>query len=403
MAATIDNSATIPSHIPADAVYDFDFYGDPSMGDKLHESLEVLHREAPDMFYTPRNGGHWVATRFDVIGQITQDPEHFSVREMQIPRVPTPPVFIPLSLDPPDNFPYRQALMPIFSPKSVKAMEAKIEHWAEKIVADVAAKGECDFMHDVAELFPVSVFMELMGMDLERLREFRELAFQFFGNQNNAEKLAELQMAIIGVMTEYIEEKRQNPDGKLISQLLETQINGRPITMEELQNMCLLLFVGGMDTVANCLGFTFSHLANDPDLQQRLVNEPEKINTFVEEAVRLYGVINTPRIVAKDCEKFGLRFKKDEMVLCMLPLGGRDDRVNKNAQVLDIDRPKSDYITFSKGPHLCVGHFLARAEMRAMVSAWLAKIPSFTAPKGGQQNYRASTALTLIDLPLQWS
>src|SRR5262245_11833979 len=134
----------IPDHVSPDVVFDFDFYADHRYGDQLHSSLHFLHDEAPDVFWTPRNGGHWIITRAAQIAEVVQDPEHFSAREMQIPRVPTPPVFIPLSLDPPDNLPFRQALMPSFSPKAVKDMEGKIRHWAQKIVADVADKGECD-------------------------------------------------------------------------------------------------------------------------------------------------------------------------------------------------------------------------------------------------------------------
>jgi cytochrome P450 len=244
--------------------------------------------------------------------------------------------------------------------------------------------------------------MELMGMDQSRLREFREITDQFFRSQNNPEKLGQLTGQIIGIMTEYIEQKRQTPDEGLISYLLTVQIDGRPITLEELQNMCLLLFVGGMDTVANATGFIYDYLAGDPALQQQLVDNPSRCGDFAEEGLRLYGVIFTPRIVARDCEKFGLTFKKDDMVLCMLPLGGRDERVNANPGVFDLDRKKRELLTFSRGPHLCVGHFLARAEIRILTEEWIKQIPHFRRKPGTTQQYKASTGLSLVDLPIEW-
>lgn len=395
-------ASSIPDHIAPDHVFDFDFYADKRYGETLHSSMKFLHEDAPDVFWTPRNGGHWIITRFAPITGIVLDPEHFSVREMQIPRVPNPPVFIPLSLDPPVNLPYRQALTPAFSPKAVKGMEDKIRHWAQQIVAEVADRGECDFVRDVSELFPVSIFMELMGMDLSRLREFRNLAETFFHVQNDAPKLAEISDRIIGIMTEYIEQKKTQPDNGLISQLLKARINDRPIEMGELQNMCFLLFAGGLHTVTNVLGFSYWQLAQMPELQQRLAADPSLIPKFVEESLRMFGVILTPRIVAKDCEKFGVKFREGEMVLCLLPLAGTDERVNADPMHFDIDREQRDYLTFSKGTHLCVGHFLARAEMRILTEEWLKRVPSFRLKPNAKQNYSPSTGLGISNVPIAW-
>jgi cytochrome P450 len=394
--------AEIPAYVNKDVVYDFDFYADKRYGENVHEGLEVLHREAPDVFYTPRNGGHWMVTRYEQIAEIVQDPEYFSVREMQIPRIEHPPKFIPLSLDPPENLPYRQALMPVFSPKAIRDLEGKIRYWAGKIIDDVADKGECDFIHDISELFPVSIFMELMGMDLGRLREFRELAERFFLVQNDQVEFDKVAATIVGIMTEYIEEKKKVPDDGLISHLVNVEIEGRPIRMDELQNMCFLLFTGGMHTVTNLVGFTYWQFATMPELQARLASDPALIPDFVDEGIRLFGVINTPRIVAKDCDKFGVSFRKNDMVLCMLPLSGRDDRVNDEPGVFDIDRKKKNYLTFSKGTHLCIGHFLARAEIRILTEEWLKRIPSFSLKPGARQKYTTSTGIGLVNLPLEW-
>lgn len=395
-------AAKTPEHVSANVVYDFDLYADQRYGNNLHESLSLLQSETPAVFYTPRNGGHWVITRQNEIQQVVLDPEHFSVREMQIPRVPNPPLFIPLSLDPPDNIAYRQALMPSFSPRAVNALEEKIRHWAAKIVGEVADKGECDFVHDVTELFPVSIFMELMGMDLNRLREFRALAEYFFGVQNNAEELGKATGQIIAIMTEYIEQKRQHPDDSLISHLVKAEVNGRPLRLDELQNMCLLLFVGGLHTVTNLSGFAYWHLAADPELQKRLAENPELIPNFVEESLRMFGVINTPRIVRKDCEKFGVQFREGDMVLCMLPLAGRDEKLNANATTFDIDRKNREHMTFSKGAHLCIGHFLARAEIRILTEEWLKRVPRFSIKPGGVQKYTTGTTMGITNLPLVW-
>jgi len=389
-----------PDRIPEELVFDFDIYQDERITQDVQQSYTFLHDVAPDIFWTPRNGGHWVVTRYDKIKEIVMDPAHFSASQMQIPKVEGAPVMIPLNLDPPANLPYRQALMPIFAPKAIRELEDKVRIWAVKIIEEATAKGGCDFVHDVSSLFPVSVFMELMGMPLERLREFRKIADGFF--QAREEELHKHSAIINELLMGLINEKKAKPDKGLISHLLTVQIEGRPITDNEVLNMCFVLFLGGMDTVTNVSAFSFRELAKRPELQKRLAENPEDIPKFVEEGIRCFGVINTPRVVVEDFEKFGVPFGAGDMMVNLLPLAGRDDRKNDDPDSFDIDREKKEYLTFSSGPHLCVGHFLARTEIKVMTEEWLKRVPSFRLKQGVKHDCRLGTVMALLNLPLEW-
>ncbi len=394
----------LPGHVPSDLVFDFNIYGDPRLTSDLHGSYESLHKDAPDIFYTPENGGHWVVTRYDDVADIVKDPEHFSVREMQIPRVPNPPVFIPLSLDPPTNIPYRQALMPFFSPKAVAKIEPRIRKFAVEIIDEIADKGECDFLWDVSSRFPVSVFMELMGLPLDKLRPFRELAENFFQAQGDASVDLEKYVGqIIQLMTELLELRKKDPQDDLATKLLAFEIEGRPITLEELQSICLLLFVGGMDTVTNASAFLYRYLATDKPLQARLREEPQIIPNFVEEGLRSFGVVNTPRLVVKDVDLKGVPFREGDMVLCLLPVAGRDDRVHGDPNAFNVDRKKFEHLTFSTGPHLCLGHTLARHEMRILTEEWVKRIPEFSLKPGVDYSARYGTVMAPDKVPLIWA
>jgi cytochrome P450 len=319
---------------------------------------------------------------------------------MQIPRVPDPPFFIPLSLDPPQNIPYRQIMMPMFSPKAVRAIEPKIRDWAVRIIDEAIAEGRCDFIRDVSSRFPVSVFMELMDMPLERLREFRDIADAFF-NAHEPEALAAMSAQILGLLGELIALRRERPGTDVISQLLGSEIDGRPTTTDEVLAMCFVLFLGGMDTVTNVTGFSFQHLAQDPALQARLAAEPALASKFVDEGLRCFGVINTPRLVVQDCERFGVRFRAGDMVLCLLSVAGRDDRANADADRFDIDRERPSHLTFSTGPHLCLGHVLARTEMRILTEEWVKRVPSFKATPGVRHGFRIGTVTAILSLPIE--
>ncbi|PKP82816.1 MAG: cytochrome P450 [Alphaproteobacteria bacterium HGW-Alphaproteobacteria-18] len=393
--------APVPGHVPADRVFAFNIYGDPRLTEDVQASYQSLHRDAPEIFYSPLNGGHWMITRYEHIFDIVKDYEHFSVREMQIPRIENPPVFIPLSLDPPTNLPYRQALMPHFSPKAVSAMEPKLRAFAADFIDEVLARGECDFVHDIAARFPVSVFMELMGMPLDRLRDFRALADDYFKARTN-EEIGALGERIIGLMTELVELRQKEPADDLISKMIEFQVDGRPIALGELQSMLFVMFLGGMDTVTNVASYTYRHLAQDDALQARLAADASLIPRFVEEGIRSFGVINTPRLVVKDCERFGVQFREGDMVLCVLPLGSRDDRRFENSAEFDIDRQALTHLTFSSGPHLCLGHNLARMEIRILTEEWIKRIPRFSLKPGLRHHSRVGTVIAIESLPIQW-
>ena len=207
---------------------------------------------------------------------------------------------------------------------------------------------------------------------------------------------------IMALLNGLIDDRIAHPGADVISHLLASEVEGRKISRDEVLAMCFVLFLGGMDTVTNVSGFTFQYLAGDPELQARLVAEPDKIPRFVDEGLRSVGGINTPRLCVKDFETQGVTFKEGDMVLCLLSVAGRDDSANDDPSRFDIDRPQSSHLTFSTGPHLCVGHILARAEIRILTEEWLKRIPSFEAVPGTSHGFRIGTVTAIHSLPIRW-
>jgi len=90
------------------------------------------------------------------------------------------------------------------------------------------------------------------------------------------------------------------------------------------------------------------------------------------------------------------------MVLNMTSVVGRDPRMNDDPSRFNIDREHVAHLTFSQGPHLCIGHVLARAEMRILTEEWFKRVPSFTAKPGVKHGFRMGTVHALESLPLEW-
>lgn len=396
-------ASPVPPHVRPEQVFDFDIYADPRIGDDVQGTYSQALKDAPDIFWSPRNGGHWVVQRYDLIAEVVKNPAVFSAREMQIPRVENPPYFIPLSVDPPENVPYRHVLMPKFSPRAVAEMEPKMRALAAEIVSSVADKGRCDFVHDVAARFPVSVFMEVMGLPLDKLHEFRAIADTYFKARTNEEIQASSQQ-IFGIFNELIAFRKETPGEDLITHFLTVDMgDGRRLSHDEILAMCFVLFLGGMDTVSNVTSFSFQHLAGDPDLQARLAADLSLTVRFAEEGLRMFGVIGTPRLVVQDLDAHGVSFRKGEMVLCALWQSGRDPAKLDDPDRFDVDRKEMPHYNFSTGPHLCLGHALARAEMRILAEEWIKRVPSFSSTPGVRHGFRIGTVIALESLPLEWA
>ena len=392
---------TVPDHVPEGRVVDIDLFSEPSFQEHLHERLADIQASSPPVFYSPYKGGYWVVTRYKLIQKVVSDPATFSTSQQNIPKIEPPIRFVPLSIDPPAHIPYRLALMNYFGPKSTKAMSPEIRELAGRLINDAIGADEFEFVRSVGAALPVTVFMNLMGMPLNRFDEFRELACEFFEVLADSPRKIELFKIIEREMSELIESRRTEKGDDLISMLLDFETGGQRFADEDLLSMASLLFTAGLDTVANAAAFIFYYLGQDPALQDRLVENPELIPNFIEESLRMYGIVNTPRVVMKDVELDGALLQKGDMVLAMLALAGRDDQVVADPGTFDLSRQSHPHMVFGAGPHVCAGQFLARIELRVMMEEWIKRVKRFSLAPGHEPKFRNIQVMALDALYLR--
>jgi cytochrome P450 len=282
-----------PQHIDSANVINYNAY-EGYRFDEINNLYEGLHRMGEDegrgIFWTPRNGGHWFINARELMFQAARDPGLFSSSKMSIPPMPAAlePRFIPMSLDPPEHMSFRRPLMKAFAPNVIKPMEARIRSLASNLIGEVVKSGRCEFVDALAEPVPVTVFMNMVGMPLGRLSEFRRWMTDISVGDNDARTVAFRRVA--EAMGTLIAERQIERKDDLISTLLDAEIDGRPPTLDEMQGYCLLLFIAGLDTLINTFTFGIYQLAIDPGLQQRVKTEQTLIPELIEEILRRYAV-----------------------------------------------------------------------------------------------------------------
>lgn len=366
----------IPSHVPPDRVVDFDIYGSVQPGDDSQTFLLRVRDAAPDVFYTPRNGGHWVATRARDIERIQTEYEIFSHEVISIPRATVMPMF-PLTLDPPRHQAYRRLINPAFTPRAVSGLADHARAVTQRLVDGIVPRGHCEFIEDFARKLPIEVFLNMVDLptaDAPELLAWTEIATRSPDIPTRHGAIKNMMDYLAGK----IAARAEAPGDDLLSQMVHAKVEGRDITPAETMSVCMLLLFGGLDTVASMLGFVARFLALNPGHCAALVAEPGLIPQAVEELLRRHGIANTARLIKRDVELGGASLKADEVILAPNALVALDDRVVSDPLTVDFHRPPgAPMSTFGKGPHLCPGATLARREVRVFLEEWLPRIPVF--------------------------
>lgn len=392
-----------PAHVPRGRVVDYDLYQGQrySASGDLHEGLyRIAEKHGRGIFWTPHNGGHWFINDYELLFEAARLPELFSSTEMTIPPVPEEPRLIPLYLDPPVHGVFRAPLMKEFTPGKIRAMEDSVRAFARELIEAVADQGECDFVEAIAEPLPIVIFMRMMGMPVERLREFRTWIYDMLSSDDD--RRASSYANIAGLMDGLIRERQESPRDDLITRLLAVEIQGRPVTYDELQAYCLLLFAAGLDTVANALSFGMNHLAGDPALQTRLRDDPGLIAEAIEEILRKFGVPMPARTATCDFDFGGVQIRKGERVMLMLPAANLDPKAFPDPERFDLDRANKTHLGFNVGPHRCIGSHLARLELQVFWEEWLKRLPNVRHDSRRPVVFRAGLTLAMQELPLVW-
>ncbi len=400
-------NAELPEHVPPALVHDFNIFnaGSATGGDHFKGYRRLHEQGVPDIFWTRNNGGHWVVARGEFIPQIAADPGTFSSTRMSVPDQHNITGFrlVPIMIDPPDHAKYRNLIQPFFMPRAIAAMHDSIRAMAIDLIEGFYAKGECDFIEDFALQMPIGIFLRLVDLpDTHRL-DLLQLVYRMI--HPSEEKKDDVISMFRNFLSPIIAERRANKGSDLFSTLIHSKVDGRDLTDEELEGMCTLLLLGGLDTVANTMGFVAHFLADNPGHRQDLIDNPDIIPNAVEELLRRLPTVSGPgRYVIKDTTFNGVTMKKGDHILMPRAMYNFDHRLFENPMDVDFRRPRPIHASFGTagGPHRCPGSFLARNELAIFLEEWLKRIPNYQVKPGATIKYDGGFNVSLRSLPLVW-
>jgi cytochrome P450 len=285
--------------------------------------------------------------------------------------------------DPPDHTRLRGLVQRAFTPRMIEAMRARTAEVCEGLLDAVEERGgELELMADLAWPLPVVVIAELLGvpaMERERFRGWAsDLALAFdVGMTPDRAAAAEVAMEeFIAFFLELAAERGRDPQGDLVTALVQAEEEGDRLSPEELVSNLILLLIAGHETTMNLIGNGTLALLRHPEQLARLRDEPDLAPSAIEELLRYDSPVQlVVRFTHEELELGGRTIPKGARVMLLLGAANHDPERFADPDVLDLARGDRGHLSFGGGPHFCLGNALARMEGEVVLPALIRRFP----------------------------
>ena len=354
-----------------------------------HHWFAELRRRAPVFWHAEEDGpGFWAVTKFEDCVTVNRDYEHFSsakkatfIWELEEEQIAQQSLMM-LNMDPPLHTRYRRLVNKGFTPRMVNQLEEKIHQTADGIIDTVIEKGECDFVTDISAELPLIVIADLLGVPQEDRHAMFDWSNRMIGQQDpeyqiTPEIAQQSALELYAYAAELYTKKRQNPHEDLMSVLTGVEIEGEKLSELELELFFLLLTVAGNETTRNLMSGAMHAFFQNPDQWQELLGDRSLLPSAIEEMLRYVSpVMNFRRQTTADFELGGQHIEADQKVVFFHASANRDEEVFEDPDRFDVGRHPNPHMAFGGGgPHFCLGHNLARMEIKVMFEHLLDRVP----------------------------
>jgi cholest-4-en-3-one 26-monooxygenase len=403
---------------------------DPRFYDEPWEGYRWLRHNAP-IWWDAKNE-LWVISRHEDVSHISRHQELFSAAHGVRPKVASPMSII--SMDDPEHTRQRRLVSKGFTPRVVRKLTDHMRELANEIIDEIAERGECDFVEDVAMHVPLIVIAELMGLDPNQRQQLYRWSDDMMAGDGHTEpddpvlvKAAESGTEFAMLCIELIEKRRQDGSTDDIIGILthaydegalarpegqdgvapenagnfDTTLTGLGLdtmTNDDLIMFLILLVVAGNETTRNAISGGLRAFTLFPDQRDKLIDQPELIDLAVEEIVRFVTpVLTFMRTVTEDHTYKGVDFKAGDRVFMLYQSANRDEDVFDEPDQLKVDRDPNPHLAFGIGTHYCLGANLARNEIKVVFEELFKRLTDIRVADPGTLSRGDSTLVLSID------
>ena len=389
-----------------------------------HATFARLRRDEPVSWTEEADGsGFWSVTRYQDALTMSRDVATFTssqgirLEEMDAEQLEARRTL--MEYDPPEHTRLRRLVNRGFTRRTVDTFENAIRELAAMVLDEAMQRPAFDFVEDVAQQLPMRMLGRLLGTSDEDGHQLVEWGDALLGNTDpeftthvvDRTDTEEYRMvpfrspAAIEIF-EYAElqaaDRRAHPRHDVITQLLAPTTDGEPLTDLEFKNFFTLLVAAGNDTTRYTITHGLWTLINHPSLWETWKERPDLTTSAVEEILRTSAVtMHFRRTATRDVEMQGRRIKAGDKVVMWFNSANHDDAGFPDPFRFDLAREKNDHMAFGRnGPHLCLGAWLARMEIRLVFEELMKRVDRLE-PDGPVERLRSNFIAGIKHLPVR--
>lgn len=342
----------------------------------------------------PDDPGYWAVVRHADIAQVSRD-HHTFISGQGVLMDLLPPVLLEMvqsfiAMDNPRHDKLRSLVSVAFTPKQIRRIEDQITAAAEKIVDDIAGRGEIEAVSELAARLPAQVLCDMFGVP-EHLRARTIAAASDLVAWCDEETLAgrqadelqiEASLELHEIALEMIEARRREPTDDLCTSLVQAEVDGERMRDFDIQAFFVLMAAAGTDSTRNTTSHALMALSANPDQRDWLREDLDgRIGLAVNEFIRFATpVMNMRRTVSVQTELGGRVMMPGDKVVVFYESGNNDETVFEHPERFDLARDPNPHQGFGGGGiHFCLGNQLAQSMLRALFRQVLTRIPDFEA------------------------
>ncbi|WP_329789395.1 cytochrome P450 [Lentzea sp. DG1S-22] len=392
----------------SDRIRGFDHH-DQAVVPTIHALLADLRQGCP-VARSEAYGGFYVVAKQDDIVTVAKDGETFSaaVRGLgavaMVPDAETTraPLF---ESDPPVHTGWRNVLQDFFTPPAVRRHEAFIRQVTGQVVGEVAPRGRCEVVGELAARIPSLVIAEVMGVPRERQHELAGLARDLVAPRS-VQDAHRAGAGLVEFLRAEIAERRDREDtgGDVLTAVVHAEVDGRTATDAELLKYAFLMVSAGFLTTVDTISSLVLQLAQDPPTRRRVAADRTLVPKLIEEVVRHESAVAaTGRTVLAETTLGGVDLTPGDRLLLAWGSGTRDEQYVDDPAEFRLDRrQRGRDLGWGAGVHRCLGMHLARLELGIVFDEVLTAMPEFEVEPGTEPERTYGVLRGVRHLHLTW-
>jgi cytochrome P450 len=355
--------------------FDYGFHRDPYPTYRwLRDDAPLYHNERMDF---------WALSRFDDVLDGLHDPATYTSTGGVAIEQSGAVTKSMIEMDPPDHTAMRKLIARRFTPRRIAELEPRVREWTAALLDRLDGREKFDVVHEFTALLPTTVIGTLLGIPADRHDDARrwtdDLLTREPGNPTPPRAAAEGAMQIAMLAHQLASARREHPHDDILSTLVQAEIDGEPLTDEQVIGFCILLVSGGHETTSKLIANGVRYFASHPDQRDALIADPDLMVGAVEELLRFTSPTQyMARTTTRPVELHDVEMPAGAKVVLLLGSGNRDPREFDRPDEFDITRTNPRILAFGHGAHVCLGAAVARLEARVALQEFLARYPRYT-------------------------